>query len=184
MIYLAMHEALPFSRVLIVRAYSSQLVSQVGSRAENTVVVVNIQKSLTKLGLPCRRNILSIYYETYSSRRKGGGEGPYKGQMVYTVLRQQIIVFYPLALTDRKVRTVESMRQLAAQLAEAERVALEADKTIAAADASRTPTVSSDTTGSHHKSMLSDTYGRHHNYLRISLTERQEGRGNNGNCLL
>lgn len=100
------------------------------------------------------------------------------GQIIYNPLRQP--VFDPLASTDRKsdspVRTVESMRQLAAQLAEAERVGLEADKTIAAANASRTPTVSSDTRGSHQRSMLSDTYGRHHNYLRISLTERQAGR--------
>lgn len=64
------------------------------------------------------------------------------------------------------------MRQLAAQLAEAERVALEADETIAAEGASRASTVSSDTHCNHNRSMLSDTYGRHHNYLRISLTER------------
>lgn len=65
------------------------------------------------------------------------------------------------------VRSVESMRQLAAQLADAERVAQEAEATLASrADGnSRTPT-------GHENSMLSDMHGRHHNYLRISLTER------------
>lgn len=65
------------------------------------------------------------------------------------------------------VRSVESMRQLAAQLADAERVAREAEASLAshANGVVRTPT-------GHENSMLSDMHGRHHNYLRISLTER------------
>lgn len=58
------------------------------------------------------------------------------------------------------------MRQLAAQLAEAERVAREAEATLA----SRTDGVFRTAIG--HENMLSDMHGRHHNYLRISLTER------------
>ncbi|CBJ29460.1 conserved unknown protein [Ectocarpus siliculosus] len=59
------------------------------------------------------------------------------------------------------------MRQLAAQLADAERVAREAETMLArrTEGAVRPPP-------GHEHSMLSDTHGRHHNYLRISLTER------------
>lgn len=59
------------------------------------------------------------------------------------------------------------MRQLAAQLADAERVAREAETLLArrTEGAVRPPP-------GHEHSMLSDTHGRHHNYLRISLTER------------
>ncbi len=59
------------------------------------------------------------------------------------------------------------MRQLATQLADAQRVAQEAEATLASRDGGviRTPT-------RHENSMLSDMHGRHHNYLRISLTER------------
>ncbi|CAM9159213.1 unnamed protein product [Ascophyllum nodosum] len=60
------------------------------------------------------------------------------------------------------VRTVESMRKLAAELAEAERVAQEAETKFANLKAD----------ASHKRSMLLDTHGRYHNYLRISLTER------------
>lgn len=68
------------------------------------------------------------------------------------------------------------MRQLAAQLAEAERVAHEAEATLA----SRTEGVSRAPTGHENNNknkskMLSDMHGRHHNYLRISLTERCVG---------
>ena len=59
------------------------------------------------------------------------------------------------------------MRQLAAQLAEAERVAREAEATLAG----RTDGVFRTPIG-HENNMLSDMHGRHHNYLRISLTER------------
>lgn len=74
----------------------------------------------------------------------------------------------PAARTpDVPVRTVESMRELSAQLANAERVALEAEATLAsAAEGGVCRPVASNT------SMLSDMHGRHHNYLRISLTER------------
>lgn len=59
------------------------------------------------------------------------------------------------------------MRQLSEQVAEAERVAIEADVTLAnlAQGEKRRP-------GGHEASMLSDMHGRHHNYLRLSLTER------------
>lgn len=68
---------------------------------------------------------------------------------------------------DPPVRSVESMRQLAGQLADAERVAREAEATITSREDGnvRTPAVQEN-------SMLSDMHGRHHNYLRISLTER------------
>lgn len=59
------------------------------------------------------------------------------------------------------------MRQLSNQLADAERVALEAE----AALATRTTGTVRKAAG-HEVSMLSDMHGRHHNYLRISLTER------------
>eukprot|EP00904_Undaria_pinnatifida_P005026 jgi/Undpi1/1653/HiC_scaffold_11.g05043.m1 len=59
------------------------------------------------------------------------------------------------------------MRQLSAQLADAERVASDAE----AALANRTNGAVRNTAG-HEASMLSDMHGRHHNYLRISLTER------------
>lgn len=52
---------------------------------------------------------------------------------------------------------MESMRQLAAQLAAAERAALIHDP---------------GRVSSHLGGMLTDAYGRNHNYLRISLTER------------
>lgn len=74
----------------------------------------------------------------------------------------------PAARTpDAPVRTVESMRQLSAQLADAERVALEAEAALASIteDGVRRPVAPT-------TSMLSDMHGRHHNYLRISLTER------------
>ena len=61
------------------------------------------------------------------------------------------------------------MRQLSAQLADAERFAFEAE----AALATRTAGAVRKTAG-HEVSMLSDMHGRHHNYLRISLTERCE----------
>lgn len=68
---------------------------------------------------------------------------------------------------DPPVRSVESMRQLAGQLADAERVAREAEATLTSrADGVIRPLTV------HENSMLSDMHGRHHNYLRISLTER------------
>lgn len=68
---------------------------------------------------------------------------------------------------DPPVRSVESMRQLAGQLADAERVARDAQATLISRSEGtlRTPAV-------HDNSMLSDMHGRRHNYLRISLTER------------
>lgn len=68
---------------------------------------------------------------------------------------------------DASIRTVESMRQLSAQLAEAERVALDAERIARLGDGSGMGTMSP-----HQHGMLTDTHGRHHNYLRISLTER------------
>lgn len=68
---------------------------------------------------------------------------------------------------DAPVRTVESMRQLAAQLAEAGRVAAEAEAALPNAASGATRRLADRET-----SMLSDMHGRHHNYLRISLTER------------
>ncbi|CAM9155376.1 unnamed protein product [Sphacelaria rigidula] len=59
------------------------------------------------------------------------------------------------------------MRQLSAQLAEAERVALDAERIARLGDGSGMGTMSP-----HQHGMLTDTHGRHHNYLRISLTER------------
>lgn len=77
------------------------------------------------------------------------------------------------------MRSVESMRQLSTQLADAERVAMDAE----AALASRTE----GTTRAHaarEASMLSDTHGRHHNYLRISLTERYHDSSEFLECLI
>lgn len=68
---------------------------------------------------------------------------------------------------EQPVRSVESMRQLAAQLAEAERIAQEAEATLA----SRAEGIGRTAPGLENN-MLSDMHGRHHNYLRISLTER------------
>lgn len=62
------------------------------------------------------------------------------------------------------------MRQLAAQLAEAERIAQEAEATLA----SRAEGIGGTAPGLENN-MLSDMHGRHHNYLRISLTERWVG---------
>lgn len=64
------------------------------------------------------------------------------------------------------VRSVESMRQLSAQLADAERVAFEASATL------KKLSKGNIRRSGHGVSMLSDMHGRHHNYLRISLTER------------
>lgn len=68
---------------------------------------------------------------------------------------------------ETSVRTVEAMRQLSAQLAEAERKAIDAARMARLADGTGVGSISPS-----HNGMLTDTYGRHHNYLRISLTER------------
>lgn len=59
------------------------------------------------------------------------------------------------------------MRELSAQLVEAEGVAVETEQAALASRGEDVRNASPRPMG-----MLSDTHGRHHNYLRISLTER------------